>query len=61
MADENKILFQLPFVFGFGRVQMIEPPFSTLFGSPKVLSVWTDVKFFGQFAPFVFAIFGSEF
>lgn len=60
MTDQDKILFQIPFFFRFIWVQMIEPSLPALLGSSEVLSIWTDVQLFSQFAPLILPFFGSE-
>jgi hypothetical protein len=42
ILNQDKVLLILPILLEFGRIEMIEPPFPALLGSPKVLSFGLD-------------------
>ena len=60
MVDQNMIFFELPFLFGFVWVEMVEPSLSALFGGSEVLSFGIYVEFFGDFTPFIFTVLCSR-
>lgn len=53
MGYQNVVLFELPLLFGFVWVKMVQPSFPALLWSPEELALRSDVELFGQLAPLV--------
>jgi hypothetical protein len=60
VADEFEILLELPFVFWFVGVKVVQPTLTALLGRAEIFTVGSDIQFLGELAPLVFSIFFSE-
>ena len=51
ILNDSEVFGLKPVFFEFGRVQMIEPSFPTLFGSPEIFFIRFDVKSLSEVTP----------